>query len=51
MMYALLRQAYEAEMTAAMDHYNMDAFQHSFSRLERAHILAQSFSIEHARTH
>ena len=50
-MHPKLRQAYKAEMTAAMNHYHVGNFQHAFSHLERAHILGQSFSIEHARTH
>ncbi|MBS0184690.1 MAG: DUF3703 domain-containing protein [Nitrospira sp.] len=38
-------------MTAAMNHYSIGNFQPAFPHLERAHILGQSFSIEHARTH
>jgi hypothetical protein len=50
-MHFLLRQAYDAEMTAATNLYNVGNFQLAFFHLERAHILGQSFPIEHARTH
>ncbi len=50
-MHPMLRQAYETEMTAAMNLYKVGNFQPAFSNLERAHILGQSFPIEHARTH
>ncbi|WHZ29523.1 MAG: hypothetical protein OJF51_004325 [Nitrospira sp.] len=47
----MLRQAYAAEMTAAVEQYNANALDQAFSHLERAHILGQSFPIEHARSH
>ncbi|BFU91763.1 MAG: hypothetical protein NTAFB01_29500 [Nitrospira sp.] len=50
-MHSVLRQAYKTDMTAAMNHYSIGNFQPAFSHLERAHILGQSFPIEHARTH
>jgi hypothetical protein len=50
-MHPKLRQAYEAEMTAAVSRYSAEDLQLSFSHLERAHILGQSFPIAHARTH
>ncbi len=50
-MHPELRRAYDAEMTTAMNYYNVGNFQPAFSHLERAHILGQSFPIEHARTH
>ncbi len=50
-MHPILRQAYDAEMTAAMNHYSVGNFQHAFPHLERAHILGQSFPIEHAKSH
>jgi hypothetical protein len=50
-MHPVLRQAYRAEMTAAVSRYDAGDLQLAFSHLERAHILGQSFPIEHARTH
>ncbi|MGZ8382008.1 MAG: DUF3703 domain-containing protein [Nitrospira sp.] len=50
-MHPILRQAYEAEMTAAVSRYDAGDLQLSFSHLERAHILGQSFPIAHARSH
>jgi len=50
-MHPELRKAYDAEMTAAVTRYNTGDLQLAFSHLERAHILGQSFPIEHARTH
>jgi len=50
-MHPELRRAYEAEMTTAISLYDVDDLQLAFSHLERAHILGQSFSIAHARTH
>lgn len=47
----MLRQAYEADMTAALTRYNAGDLRLAFSHLERAHILGQSFPIEHARAH
>ena len=46
-----LRQAYETEMTTAVNQFGTGDFQLAFSHLERAHILGQSFPIEHARAH
>lgn len=40
-----------AEMTAAVVQYNAGNLRSAFAHLERAHILGQSFSIAHARTH
>ncbi|HEU5408711.1 MAG TPA: DUF3703 domain-containing protein [Nitrospira sp.] len=50
-MHPELRRAYNAEMTAAVSRYHAGDFRLAFSHLERAHILGQSFPIEHARTH
>ncbi len=50
-MHPVLQQAYDAEMTAAVSQYDAGDLQLAFSHLERAHILGQSFPIEHARTH
>jgi hypothetical protein len=50
-MHPELRRAYDAEMTAAVDLYNANTLEQAFPHLERAHILGQSFPIEHARTH
>lgn len=50
-MHPMLRQAYEGEMTTAITRYNAGDLQLAFSHLERAHILGQSFPIEHARAH
>ena len=47
----ILRQAYAAEMTAAVNQYDTGDLRLSFAHLERAHILGQSFPIAHARTH
>lgn len=38
-------------MTAALTRYNAGDLRLAFSHLERAHILGQSFPIEHARAH
>jgi len=50
-MHPELRRAYDGEMTAATDLYATGDFQLAFSRLERAHILGQSYNLAHARTH
>jgi hypothetical protein len=50
-MHPELRRAYDTEMTAAAKLYDTNQLQPAFSHLERAHILGQSFSIAHARTH
>jgi len=50
-MHPELRRAYDAEMTAAADRYAAGDLQLSFSHLELAHILGQSFAIAHARAH
>ena len=50
-MHSQLRQAYLAEMTAAIEQYNTDNLKSAFALLERAHILGQSFPIAHARAH
>lgn len=50
-MHPELRRAYDAEMTAATSRYDAGDLQLAFAHLERAHILGQSFSIAHARTH
>lgn len=50
-MHLELRQAYDAEMTAAVSHYGAGDLQLAFSHFERAHILGQSFPIVHARSH
>ena len=50
-MHPILRQAYAAEMTAAVNQYDTGDLRLSFAHLERAHILGQSFPIAHARTH
>jgi hypothetical protein len=50
-MHSELRQAYDVEMTAATEQYNAGNLPLTFSHLERAHILGQSFPIAHARTH
>ncbi len=50
-MHPVLRQAYDTEMTAAFGLYDTGNFRLAFSHLERAHILGQSFPIEHARSH
>jgi hypothetical protein len=50
-MHPVLQQAYCAEIEAAVERYHADALEQAFSHLERAHILGQSFPIEHARTH
>jgi Protein of unknown function (DUF3703) len=50
-MHPMLRQAYKAELTMAINQYSVDNFQRAFSHLERAHILGQSFPLAHARVH
>ncbi|HWF59800.1 MAG TPA: DUF3703 domain-containing protein [Nitrospira sp.] len=50
-MHPELRRAYDAEMTAAVSRYHDGDLRVAFSHLERAHILGQSFPIEHARSH
>lgn len=50
-MHPELRRAYHAEMTMAVNQYDAGDLPLAFSHLERAHILGQSFPIEHARAH
>ena len=50
-MHSVLQQAYGAEMKAAVERYHANALDQAFTHLERAHILGQSFPIEHARSH
>ena len=50
-MHPELRRAYDTEMTTAGKLYDAGNLSLAFSHLERAHILGQSFSIAHARTH
>ncbi len=50
-MHPELRRAYDTEMMTAARLYNAGDLQLAFSHLEHAHILGQSFSIAHARTH
>jgi len=46
-----LRDAFENEMSAARDFYSQSKLDKSFSHLERAHVLGQSYVIPHTRTH
>lgn len=50
-MHSLLRQAYQAEMSAAVEQYKVKAWTQAFTYLERAHILGQAVPLEHARAH
>lgn len=50
-MHPILKQAYDNELKAAVIRYHAGDFGQAFSRLERAHILGQSFNMAHARTH
>jgi Protein of unknown function (DUF3703) len=50
-MHAELRRAYDGEMQAAIEFYDGDNLGKAFFHLERAHILGQSFTCSHARTH
>ena len=50
-MHPELRRAYDAEMAEAVNLYNTNVLDQAFTHLERAHILGQSFPIEHARAH
>ncbi|MDK2745254.1 MAG: DUF3703 domain-containing protein [Nitrospira sp. BO4] len=50
-MHPVLQQAYEKEMTEAVTQYHTGDLQLAFFKLERAHILGQSFPVEHARAH
>ena len=50
-MHSALRQAYEQEMTAALERYSSHDLEQTFFHLERAHILGQAFTFPHARAH
>lgn len=50
-MHTDLRQAYDREMNAGIEHYNGSNLDKAFSHLERAHILGQSFTFAHLRAH
>lgn len=50
-MHPELRRAYKTEMTTAAGLYDAGDLQLAFAHLERAHILGQSFSIAHTRSH
>ena len=50
-MHIALRQAYEREMTAAIERYRSHHLDQAFFHLERAHILGQSFTFAHAKSH
>jgi hypothetical protein len=50
-MHAERRQAYVKEMHAAAEHYAGNNLDRAFHHLERAHILSQSFTCAHAKTH
>ena len=50
-MHAALREAYEREMTAAIEQYAGNHLDKAFFHLERAHILGQSVTLPHARAH
>jgi hypothetical protein len=50
-MHLELRQAYDREMHAAAEHYSGNHLDKAFYRLERAHILGQSFVFAHANAH
>lgn len=50
-MHSMLQQAYEREMSAAIEQYASHHLDKAFFHLERAHVLGQSFTIPHARAH
>jgi len=50
-MHPALRQVYDRELTAALMQSQDDQLDAAFAHLERAHILGQSFTLPHARTH
>ena len=50
-MHEELRQAYDSEMQAATESYDEGNLEKAFTHLERAHILSQSFTFPHTRTH
>ena len=50
-MHPVLRQAYDAELSTAIQLYNVNDFDQAFPHFERAHVLGQSFPIAHAQTH
>ena len=46
-----IKEAFENEMNIAISEYGNGDFNLSFSHLERAHILGQSFVIAHTKSH
>ena len=50
-MHIELRQAYDREMQVAIKLYDDGNLEKAFFHFERAHILGQSFTFPHARTH
>lgn len=46
-----LRQAYDAEMAAAIKLYEAGAWAQAFQHLERAHVLGQQYVLPHVATH
>jgi len=50
-MHPQLRQAYDNEVKAGIEHYRGKDMDKAFHHLERAHILGQSFTFAHVKTH
>ena len=50
-MHQNLQEAFNSEMNIAIQFYEQHQFDLSFSHLERAHILGQSFIIPHTKSH
>lgn len=50
-MHPELRQAFNAEMTAAIAHYEAGQFAEAFPHLELAHVLGQQYVAPHVLTH
>jgi len=46
-----LKEAYNIEMEKAIELYKLDDLDNSFTCLERAHILGQSYILPHTRSH
>jgi len=46
-----LREAFNSELDKAIELYNKNEFDTSFTHLERAHILGQTYVIPHTQSH
>lgn len=50
-MKAALKQAFDAEMAAAQDHFKMGRLDQAVYHVEIAHVLGQRYIVPHTRTH